>query len=183
MLLTFLLLENSVKYYIERENKMKRFARKGRTVFIIIFSVFSSFMLCMTQKANVYGNSMTPFLRDGDCVFVERFSYLFGSPKRFDVVIFRYRNSEKTYIKRIIGLPGETVQIVDGAVIINGETLKESTESDLILNPGRAVNPILLGDNEYFILGDNRNNSSDSRNSDIGNIKKSELIGKIWISF
>lgn len=124
---------------------------------------------------------MTPFLNDGDCILVERFSYLYKKPERFDVVVFCYRNSERTYIKRIIGLPGETVQIVNGVVMINGEELKESTNRDLILNPGRAENPVLLGNDEYFLLGDNRNNSSDSRNTDIGNVKKSELIGRVFI--
>lgn len=162
---------------------MRRFTRKSRIVFIASLAVLSALTFCMVEKATVYGNSMTPSLNDGDYVLVNRFSYLIGKPKRFDVVVFRYQNSERTYIKRIIGLPGETVQIVDGAVIINGEILEEPTERDLILEPGRAVNPVLLGDDEYFLLGDNRNDSSDSRNTDIGNVKKSELIGRVCLRF
>ena len=162
---------------------MKRFVRKGRTVFIITIAVLSSLTLCTVKKANVYGNSMAPFLNEGDCVLVNRVSYLIGKPKRFDVVVFRYRNSERTYIKRIVGLPGETIQIVNGVVMVNGENLEEPTERDLILESGRAVNPVLLGNNEYFLLGDNRNNSSDSRNTDIGNVKKSELIGRVCLRF
>lgn len=160
---------------------MNPFTGKGRVVFITVIAVFSSLTLFMVEKANVYGESMTPFLTDGDCVLVEQFSYLVGRPKRFDVVVFYYRDSERTYIKRVVGLPGETVQIVDGAVMINGEKLEEPTERDLILEPGRAENPVLLGSDEYFLLGDNRNNSSDSRNTDIGSIKKSKLIGRVFI--
>lgn len=160
---------------------MKRFAGKGRAVFLVTIAVLSSLTLCMVEKAKVYGNSMTPFLSDGDSVLIEKFSCLLGKPKRFDVVVFCCQNSGRTYIKRIVGLPGETVQIIDGAVMINGERLKEPTERDLIANPGRAANPVLLENDEYFLLGDNRNNSSDSRNTDIGNVKKSELIGRVII--
>ncbi|MBR1674929.1 MAG: signal peptidase I [Eubacterium sp.] len=134
------------------------------------------------ERTTVKGDSMLPTLENGDNLWIDKISYRFTDPKRFDIIIFPPRNnSEKIYIKRIIGLPGETVQIDEqGNILINGKVLIE----DYGLEPidpdkrGIASSPITLGKSEYFVLGDNRNNSEDSRRSVVGNVRKSEIIGK-----
>ncbi|MBQ6229985.1 MAG: signal peptidase I [Eubacterium sp.] len=134
------------------------------------------------ERTTVKGDSMLPTLENGDNLWIDKISYRFTDPKRFDIIIFPPRNnSEKIYIKRIIGLPGETVQIDEqGNILIDGKVLIE----DYGLEPidpdkrGIASSPITLGKSEYFVLGDNRNNSEDSRRSVVGNVRKSEIIGK-----
>lgn len=135
------------------------------------------------QRTEVIGPSMEYTLMDGDNLIVDKISYRLNDPERFDIVVFPYRYDRKTYyIKRIIGLPGETVQILeDGTILINGENLTEYYGKEVILDAGRAIEPVTLSDDEYFVMGDNRNNSRDSRYEDVGNIKKSEFIGKVWI--
>lgn len=135
------------------------------------------------QRTEVIGPSMEYNLMDGDNLIVDKISYRLNDPERFDIVVFPYRYDRKTYyIKRIIGLPGETVQILeDGTILINGEKLTEYYGKEVILDAGRAIEPVTLSDDEYFVMGDNRNNSRDSRYEDVGNIKKSEFIGKVWI--
>lgn len=135
------------------------------------------------QRTKVVGSSMEPMLSDGDNLIVDKISYRFEDPKRFDIIVFPFRYAEKTYyIKRIIGLPGETVYIDEnGLIYIDGEVLKESYGKDVIADPGRAYEPITLGEDEYFVMGDNRNNSSDSRDPVVGNIHRDEFIGKAWM--
>ena len=126
---------------------------------------------------------MESTLQHGDNLIVDKISYRFSDPKRFDIVVFPFQYEEDTYyIKRIIGLPGEIVQIdTDGVIYINGEVLHESYGLEVIKDPGRAIEPITLGEDEYFVMGDNRNNSTDSRTELVGNVKRSELIGKAWV--
>jgi signal peptidase I len=121
-------------------------------------------------------------LDDGDNLIVEKLTYRFKDPERFDIIVFPFRYEEKTYyIKRIIGLPGETVQIVDGDIYINGEILEESYGREVMKYSGQAADPITLGEDEYFVLGDNRNDSSDSRDPSVGLIKRDEIIGRAWL--
>ena len=126
---------------------------------------------------------MESTLQHGDNLIVDKISYRFSDPKRFDIVVFPFQYEEDTYyIKRIIGLPGEIVQIdTDGVIYINGEVLHESYGLEVIKDPGRAIEPITLGEDEYFVMGDNRNNSTDSSTELVGNVKRSELIGKAWV--
>lgn len=137
------------------------------------------------QRTEVDGSSMEPTLSSGDNLFVDKISYRFKDPERFDIVVFPFRYKENTYyIKRIIGMPGETVQIdMDGNIYIDGELLPESYGKEVIRpeHIGRAAEPIELGDDEYFVMGDNRNNSSDSRTEAVGNIHRSEIIGRAWV--
>lgn len=131
-------------------------------------------------RSLVDGTSMEPTLHDGDNLWVDKLSYNIGEPKRFDVIVFNYDEST-TYIKRIIGLPGETVRIdQNGNIFINEMLLKEDYGKERILasNIGRASQTILLGEDEYFVLGDNRNNSQDSRISAVGNVNKEDIVGK-----
>ena len=132
-------------------------------------------------RSRVDGSSMNPTLEDGDNLWVDKLSYRFGNPKRFDVIIFNY-DEDTTYVKRRIGLPGETVRIdQDGHIFINDQLLKEDYGKEVILptNLGRASQPVVLGEDEYFVLGDNRNNSQDSRWADVGNVNRKDIVGKV----
>ena len=135
------------------------------------------------QRTKVIGSSMEPMLTDGDNLIVDKLTYRFEDPQRFDIIVFPFRYAEKTfYIKRIIGLPGETVYIDEaGTIYINGEILEETYGKEVITDPGRAYEPVTLGEDEYFVMGDNRNNSSDSRDPVVGNIHRDEFIGKAWM--
>lgn len=134
------------------------------------------------QRTEVSGSSMETTLSDKDQLIVDKMTYRFRDPKRYDIVVFPYQYQDNTYyIKRIIGLPGETVQILSGMVYIDGMRLDEHYGNEIMENPGIAEEPLTLGEDEYFVLGDNRNNSSDSRASDVGLIHRKDLIGRVWI--
>lgn len=135
------------------------------------------------QRTMVKGSSMEPTLYDGDNLIVDKISYRFSDPERYDIIVFPFHYADKTYyIKRIIGLPGETVYIDEiGNIYINDELLQESYGKESIADPGRAYEPVTLGEDEYFVMGDNRNNSSDSRDPVVGNIQRDEFIGKAWV--
>ena len=135
------------------------------------------------QRTVVNGNSMDTTLANGQNLVMDKLSYRFHDPKRYDIIIFPYKYEEDTYyIKRIIGLPGEHVRIDDsGNIYINGKVLKESYGREVIQDPGIARDEITLGEGEYFALGDNRNNSSDSRDPSVGIIQKKDIIGRAWL--
>lgn len=135
------------------------------------------------QKIQVNGTSMSPTLDDKDQLLVDKISYRFSDPDRFDIIVFPYKYEKDTYyIKRIIGLPNETVFIdSEGKIYINGELLEEGYGKEIIIDPGRAYEEIKLAEDEYFVLGDNRNNSSDSRDPNIGNIKRDQIMGRAFM--
>lgn len=134
------------------------------------------------QRVSTVGDSMSPKLSNGDVVLVNRFAYNVTSPKRGDIIVFKPKGNENShyYIKRIIGLPGETVEIIEGSVYINGEKLKEDYTATEINDVGIVSEKITLGGDEYFVLGDDRDKSEDSRMADVGNVKRSYIYGKAW---
>ena len=133
-------------------------------------------------RTRVSGQSMQPTLHDGDNLLVDKLTYRFRDPKRYEIVVFPYKYEENTYyIKRIIGLPGETVQVKNGEVYIDGEILGEDYGAEAMEDAGIASEPIELGTDEYFVLGDNRNHSSDSRDPSVGVLRREDLIGRAWI--
>lgn len=175
-----------MNYDFDRENKGP-LAKKVIIELVIwavsiIAVIFLAYFLCHNalEKTIVLGNSMESTLKEKDEVIINKFAYLLSKPKRFDVIVFKQTNKEHSYlnIKRIIGLPGETVQIKEGLVYINGEALKEEVNVENISNSGLAEETIQLQQNEYFVLGDNRNYSEDSRFANIGNVVKDDIIGK-----
>lgn len=134
------------------------------------------------QRTYVSGHSMEPTLGDGDNLIIDKLSYRFRDPRRYDIIVFPYEFEENVYyIKRIIGLPGETVQIIDGYVYIDGKKLDEHYGAEVMLDAGIAEEPVTLGKEEYFVLGDNRNHSSDSRKPNVGILNRDDLIGRAWV--
>ena len=149
----------------------------------IVFVVCLAYMAAtfFFDRVTVIGHSMENVLENGDKVLIDKASYEVSEPKRFDVVVFE-RDNEKYYIKRIIGLPGETVQIYDGVIYINNTPLDDPYGyEDYIIDPGLAEEPIELGENEYFVLGDNRNVSRDSRDKTVFKVNRNDIIGRAWI--
>lgn len=152
---------------------------------IVIVCIFAFvFVWYFGQRISNIGDSMNPVLKNGDVVLVNRILYDASSPKRGDIIVFKPNGNENlhSYVKRIVGLPGETVQIKDGAVYIDGKMLKESYKTTSLEEAGLAAEEITLGGNEFFVLGDNRESSEDSRMADIGNVKRSEIEGKAWFN-
>ncbi len=135
------------------------------------------------QRTEVVGSSMETTLSNGDNLIVDKISYRFGEPKRYDIIVFPYpQDRSQFYIKRVIGMPGERVYIdPKGTIYIDGEALNESYGMEIMASAGLAEGEITLGEDEYFVLGDNRNNSSDSRDPSVGNIHKGDILGKAWV--
>lgn len=134
----------------------------------------------VANHTTVEGSSMEPCLQNKDELIVEKISYLTGEPERFDVVVFKF-NEDTKYIKRIIGLPGETVRIEEGKIYINDRAIFDQYANGVMENAGIAEKTITLGEEEYFVLGDNRNASKDSRDEEVGTVKKDQIIGKAWL--
>lgn len=134
------------------------------------------------QKVSTVGDSMKPVLNNGDMVLVNRLVYNAMMPRRGDVIVFKPKGNKNShyYIKRVIGLPGETVEIIENSIFIDGERLEEEYETSDITDVGAAADNIELGENEYFVLGDDRENSKDSRSADVGNVKRVDIYGKAW---
>ena len=171
---------------IEKEEKKSGALREILSMIGWILFIFCLVFLVTTyvgQRTRVEGHSMEPALSDGDNLIVDKISYRFHDPERFDIIIFPYQWEPNTYyIKRIIGLPGETIQIDDeGNIYIDGEVLQEHYGLERIKNPGSAREPITLGEDEYFVLGDNRNNSEDSRFTQVGVIHRDDIVGRAWL--
>ena len=150
---------------------------------LIIIGLTYLIITFVGQRTRVSGSSMETTLSNGDNLIVDKLTYHFKEPKRYDIIVFPYKYEENTYyIKRIIGLPGETVQVIDGYTYINGEQLAgDIYGAEVMESAGIAAEPITLGGGEYFVLGDNRNHSSDSRDPSVGILKRKDLMGRAWI--
>ena len=142
--------------------------------FVIIYSI--------GMRTSIIGDSMEPALYNGQEILVNRVIYRLSTPKRGDVIVFLPNGNQNShfYVKRVVGLPGETVQIKDGGVYIDGVFLEEPEEFDKMIDAGIAENELVLAVDEFFVLGDNRNSSEDSRSGNISAIKRDSIIGKAW---
>ena len=150
---------------------------------IAVVLIFGALVgISMFQSVTMQENSMEPTLQVGERFFVNRALYKVSSPERDDIVVYKTSGSDDAalHIGRVIGLPGETIQISNGNILINGEVYNEDHDFPEISNGGLASSGVSLESGEYFILGDNRNNSEDSRYGDIGNINKKYIVGKLW---
>ena len=160
-----------------------------KEVFSWIIGIFSAILLafvvvyCVGMTTSVIGISMKPTLENGEKIMVNRFVYKISSPRQDDVIVFVPNGSLNShyYVKRVVGTPGDTVQIIDGHLYINGELYENEDDYDEMAQAGIAENKITLKKGEFFVLGDNRNNSEDSRSANIGIVNKKNIIGKAWI--
>ena len=150
---------------------------------ILVALVFGILVgISLFQSVTMQESAMEPTLQVGERFFINRAVYKVSSPKRDDIIVYKTSGSDDAalHIGRVIGLPGETVQISNGNILINGAVYNENKDFPEISNAGLASDGVSLESGEYFILGDNRNNSEDSRYSDIGNINKKYIVGKVW---
>lgn len=147
-------------------------------------AVFLAFVIVYSigMRTSIIGDSMEPALYNGQEILVNRVIYRLSTPRRGDVIVFLPNGNQNShfYVKRVVGLPGETVQIKDGNVYIDGVFLEESDEFDKMIDAGIAENELSLAVDEFFVLGDNRNSSEDSRSGNISAIKRENIIGKAW---
>lgn len=130
------------------------------------------------------GQSMEPSIYSGNRVLVNRFIYTLSAPKAGDVVVFKPNGNENShyYMRRVIGVPGDRVQVKGGFVYVDGELFETGIGNEQMEYAGAAEDEIILGDGEYFVLGDNRDSSEDSRNADIGNVRRADIYGKAWFT-
>ncbi len=183
--------KSSVDYYLKHENKKKpsgkvrKKLRRIINVFLVIFSAAVlgfAFSMFIMQSVHMEGPSMQPQINDGDVLLLNKAAYMFSDVKRYDIVaIQRMKSKEYFDIKRVVGLPGDELSCVGGYLIINGRQARIGDEPITITTAGRLDGSgIKLGDEEYFVLGDNTNYSLDSRFVNYGNIQKSEIKGKVF---
>lgn len=149
---------------------------------ILVVGVAALIVFFLGVRVPVIGQSMAGTLENGETVLVNRFVYRMFTPKANDIIVFLPNGNEKShyYLKRVIAVPGDTVQIKDGKVYVNDKPFKEKIENPYVESGLLADEPIVVGEDEYFVLGDNRNNSEDSRYANIGNVKKEHILGKAW---
>lgn len=172
----------------EAREKLRDDRTRGivKWVFEIIVTLVFAVLVAISafQTVTLQESAMEPTYSVGEKFFVNRALYKISSPKRGDVIVFKTSASDDAalHIRRVIGLPGETVQIKDGQIYINGKVYEENGVYQDMTDGGLADSAITLESGEYFVLGDNRNNSEDSRFSDIGNINKKYIVGKIWFT-
>lgn len=149
-----------------------------------LVAVFLAFVINFSvgMRTSVIGDSMEPVLYNGQEILMNRIIYRLTTPKRGDVIVFLPNGNQNShyYVKRVVGLPGETIQIRDGRVYIDGLLLSEDDSLDEMADPGIAQNEMTLAQDEFFVLGDNRNSSEDSRSGNIGAVKKDNIVGKAW---
>ncbi len=153
-------------------------------LFQIALVCFAAFVLVwyFGQRVSVIGDSMNPGLKNGDITLVNRLVYDVRKPRRGDIIAFKPNGNESShyYMKRVIGLPGETIECKEGIIFIDGEMLEEDYKTTVIEELGLLEEPITLKSDEFFVLGDDRQSSEDSRMANIGNVKRSEIAGKVW---
>lgn len=149
-------------------------------ILVVVILAYSIVTFGM-QTVTMIGQSMNPALSNQDVLLINKRSYTFKGPERYDIVAFKLKEDADGYfnIKRVIGLPGEKIQIKNGKVFVDGNVLTDIPFDSLIMTEGSALNEIQLGEEEYFLLGDNCNNSEDSRFVNIGNISRKEISGKV----
>ena len=166
---------------LEEESVLQRIVR-GIVQIVVVIALARLCVYSFGTVGTMPGQSMRPALEDGDRVLLDRLSLRLKGPGRCDIVLFTSPVTGNINMKRVMGLPGETVQIREGQLLINGEPL-EGEAGDLYGRAsiaGLAERPVLLGENEYFVLGDNRDAGEDSRSESIGSIPAGRLMGKLW---
>lgn len=177
--------KKGLSFYRKKKKISSAALRETAQWFFLVFTavlIASVLVFSVGMRTSVIGVSMEPGLYNGQEILINQLKYKFVNPKRGDVVVFLPNGNQNThyYVKRVVGLPGETIQIRDGKLYINGVLAEESESYDKIADAGIAENEITLGNDEYFVMGDNRNNSEDSRSGNIGAVKRDDITGKAW---
>lgn len=160
-----------------------KWQRRGIFTLEVLAVIFFAYLIVKSIgiKSQNFGESMEKTIASGDYVLVDRLIYKIKSPKVDDIIIFKPKDSGSSHsIKRVVGVPGDKIVIKDGILYVNGKAREENAGIDHISDAGLAENEIKLKKDEYFVLGDNRNNSEDSRYDNIGNISKKDIVGKVW---
>lgn len=147
----------------------------------IIMCVLLLVVKFVAEPSTVSGSSMMPTLEDGNMLILEKITQRFGEFKRNDIIVFNYEQENKYFIKRIIGLPGEKIEIKNGKVYINDEEHIEKIKLDVIAEYGNVEFPVTVPKESYFVMGDNRNNSKDSRFESVGMVSKDKILGKVFV--
>ncbi|MCI9429821.1 MAG: signal peptidase I [Lachnospiraceae bacterium] len=177
--------KGGLSFYRKKKKISSTAIREIAEWFFLVFTavlIATVLVLSIGMRTSVIGVSMEPGLYNGQEILINHFIYKLVSPKRGDVIVFLPNGNQNThyYVKRVVGLPGETVQIQNEALYINGVLAEEDGSYDKIADAGIAENEITLGSDEYFVLGDNRNSSEDSRSGNIGPVKRENITGKAW---
>ena len=169
------------KYRSLKTEKVKTAIEWGTEIIVVCILAWM-LVSFFGQRVSNAGDSMSPVLKNGDVVLINRIVYDARKPKRGEIIAFRPNGNENAHycIKRVVGLPGETVQIKDGKVYIDGKVQKENIYTSDLDFAGIAEKKLTLGETEYFVLGDNSAGSDDSRLADIGNVKREDIGGKVW---
>ena len=157
------------------------FAAEIAAVVLLAFGV----VLAFGKQVECSNASMEPTYETSDILLVNTIAYKFAEPKTGDVIAFKPKsNVNASYsVKRVIGIPGDTIYISNGRIYLNDELYKENLEVERIDNPGIAASPITLLEDQYFVLGDNRNSSEDSRYESVGFVSGEDILGKVWLDF
>ncbi len=177
--------KGGLSFYRKKKKISSTAIREIAEWFFLVFTavlIATVLVLSIGMRTSVIGVSKEPGLYNGQEILINHFIYKLVSPKRGDVIVFLPNGNQNThyYVKRVVGLPGETVQIQNEALYINGVLAEEDGSYDKIADAGIAENEITLGSDEYFVLGDNRNSSEDSRSGNIGPVKRENITGKAW---
>lgn len=172
--------------FSRRRRRIQTSAVQGALIWIgeclLAFAVGCILVYYFMTSMTCVGRAMEPSINSGDKVLVNRFIYSLTAPDRGDVVVFKPNGNENAhyYMRRVIGVPGDTVQVIDGFVYVNGELYETGIGNEQMDFAGLAEEELVVGKDEYFVLGDSRNASEDSRNADIGNVRRDDIYGKAW---
>lgn len=171
--------------FYKRKKKMS--ANTVREIFSYLFGIVVAIFIAgvlvysVGISSSVIGVSMEPSLYNGQKILINRLAYTLTTPKTGDVIVFLPNGNENShyYVKRVVAVAGDRVQIQEGRLYVNGVQVDEP-DMDKMAEAGIAANEIVLASDECFVLGDNRNNSEDSRSANIGPVKNKDIIGKAW---
>ena len=170
-------------YQKEKTITNERLALFASYLFMVFLGALLAgfFVYTLGMKTTVIGSSMEPSLYNGQVVFLNRVIYNVLSPARGDIVAFLPNGNSNAHlsVKRVVAVPGDTVEIRDGILFLNGDPKNEMFD-DMISDAGVASEAITLNDNEFFLMGDNCNSSEDSRSANLGNVKREHIAGKAW---
>lgn len=179
--------ENKYDLYQREKKEARKHILLQISFWVISVTIIVTLAYCLIhfciQKTSIVNSSMEPTLSKDHIIVINTAAYKFNGPDRFDVIVIETGDVEHSVydVKRVYGIPGEKIQILAGVIYINGKEIKDEVKVDEMELSGIASEEITLGEDEYFVLADDRNNSEDSRYSNYGLIHSSEIVGKAWV--